>query len=362
MDAGAGCCHVWIPGNGPLRQMAEGYGLAHHLCDSPRLLRSNKLQMVIANGKFGHVLRRHGPGIMHVHWPHAYGALRYALRLSGLKRIVHVQIEEDPAGLRWALKDPPDMIITCAKYLVEYVRRFLPEIHQKRQRIVAVPNAVDTDQFFPTEKREAKCRIGARGVPLILVLANLAPHKGQETAIRAVAELKNRGMEVACWLAGVERDREGSYTIHLRSLISELGVEDRIQLLGYRNDTAELLQAADLFLLPSTHEGLPISILEAQATKVPVFAAPTAGIPEVVSEGETGFLIPAKDHIGYANSIQALLNNQTLYHRVAQNAFDQVRREYTWTAYFERIQHLYCELLNDGQTQPGANPVMDKFI
>src|SRR5262249_28602479 len=148
--------------------------------------------------------------------------------------------------------------------------------------IVAIPNAVDTTRFFAGDKATAKRGVGARcALPLVVMLANLAPHKGQETAIRAVALLKNRGTPVCLSLAGTVPRGAGDYSEHLRNLIRELEVTELVQLLGQRQDAPELLRAADLFLLPSTHEGLPLSILEAQASKVPVLAAPTAGVPEV---------------------------------------------------------------------------------
>jgi glycosyltransferase involved in cell wall biosynthesis len=120
---------------------------------------------------------------------------------------------------------------------------------------------------------------------LILLVANLAPHKGHkghETAIRAVAILKERGVNAWLWFAGIERGDSLEYTERLKTLCGELGVAGRVRFLGQRSDVPELLRAADFFLLPSTSEGLPLSILEAQASKVPVIAAPTAGIPEII--------------------------------------------------------------------------------
>jgi glycosyltransferase involved in cell wall biosynthesis len=177
------------------------------------------------------------------------------------------------------------------------------------------------------------------------MLANLAPHKGQETAIRAVALLKRQGVDLTCWLAGVERGGGGAYTERLRALIAETGVADRVRLLGQRGDTPELLRAADFFLLPSTREGLPLSILEAQATRVPVLAAPTAGVPEVVRDGETGFLIAAGDAEGYARRLQALLTSPELARQVAERAFARATREYSWSAFCRRVTVLYAELL-----------------
>jgi glycosyltransferase involved in cell wall biosynthesis len=177
------------------------------------------------------------------------------------------------------------------------------------------------------------------------MLANLAPHKGQETAIRASATLKKAGVNIVLWLAGIERGGGDRYTTHLRSLASELGVSDRIHFLGHRNDAPELLRAADLFLLPSTREGLPLTILEAQATKVPVLAAPTGGIPEVVINDETGFLIASEDVAGYAKLIDSLLDNPDLGYRIVKQAYARVMKEYCWEVYSERIWELYRALM-----------------
>jgi glycosyltransferase involved in cell wall biosynthesis len=177
------------------------------------------------------------------------------------------------------------------------------------------------------------------------MMANLAPHKGQETAIRAVAELRARGRDVECWLAGTERNGETTYQRLLQARVAELGVGDRVRFLGFRTDGRELIQAADFLLLPSTKEGLPLSVLEAQATKTPVLAAPTAGVPEVVAHGETGFLIAADDPQGYANAVEGLLANPGLFTHVTEQAYDRVRSKHGWPTYCDRVWQLYEELL-----------------
>jgi glycosyltransferase involved in cell wall biosynthesis len=267
--------------------------------------------------------------------------------------VAHVQIDEAIANLRWAFRLPPDLIITCARYLVDSVRRALPRSLQESQWIETVPNAVDTRRFHPGDKAGAKQRVGAAlSRPLALVVANLAPHKGQETAIRAVATLKQAGVPLECWLAGVERGGGTAYTDRLRTLIAELRVQDCVRLLGQRDDIDLLLRAADFFLLPSQHEGLPLSILEAQATRVPVLAAPTAGVPEIVSDGETGFLISARDADGYADRIRRLLTNPELADQVAERAFVRATRDFTWASHGERIIELYGELLERRRRRP----------
>ena len=353
--------HVWIPGDGPARKQAEVWKLVDHDYDLRASSSNRKFEPAIANLKIAYRLRSMGPGIVHVHGPYAYGALRLGLKVSGLKRVAHVQIDEVENGLRWAFKYPPDVIVTCARFLVENVRRSLAARHQDRQRIVAVPNAVDTTIFYPGRRIEAKVRIGAPpDVPLILMLANLAPHKGQETVIRTIALLKQRGVNALVWFAGIEREGGRTYTDHLLKLAGALEVTEQIKFLGYCEDSARLLRGADVFLLPSTREGLPLSILEAQASKVPVLAAPTPGACEVITHGETGFLI-AHDHAeGYADYVLRLLTKPALYHRVTENAYERVRSEYDWKTYCERTWQIYRELLDGCVDASSSRPMRNE--
>jgi len=340
--------YVWVPGTGSSKDRAQALNLTCHEYYGVRLFQSSKVALVIENVKIGRLLRRQSPGILHVHSPFYYKALQLGLMISGLKSVAHVQIEEGEEGLRWAFQNPPNVIITCAQFLVDHVRRALPEQYQIKQKIIAIPNAVDTEQFYPKNKEVAKDRIGApRGIPLALIVANLAPHKGQETAMRAIAILKQTGINVALWIVGGEREQKEIYTTYLSSLSRELEVDDRVRLLGYREDIPALLQAADFFLLPSEHEGLPLAILEAQATKVVVLAAPTAGIPEVVIDRETGFLVAAKNASGYADCLSNLLLDPSLYQRIVEKAYAKIVEEYNWKSYCEKVKGVYEQLLCD---------------
>jgi glycosyltransferase involved in cell wall biosynthesis len=341
--------NVWVPGRGPAWAEVEKLGLAPREYDGSSAFSGWRLRAAWTNWKLARSLRQVRPGLVHVHSPHFYGALRSAFRRSGLLRVVHVHLEHDEIGLRWAFRQPPEMIVTCARFLVEQVRSALPESCRATARIAAAPNAVDVVKFTPGYKRAVKEKIQAPPeVPLVLMLANLAPHKGQETAIRVASLLKSRGIHAAFWLAGTERGGEENYEARLKSLIDQGGVGDRVRLLGHRSDAPDLLRAADFFLLPSTREGLPLSVLEAQATKVPVLAAPTAGVPEVVRDGETGFLLAADDAEGYAHRLEVLIREPALARRVAEEAHATVVREHNWDAYCRRIDALYEELTQEG--------------
>lgn len=336
---------IWLPGgDGPAWREAERTGLRTRRIDVANATHSNILRAAFANGQFVRRLAALG-GVLHFHSTYLYGALRWGLKLSGQRRrIVHVHLEQDASALEWALREPPELVITCARFLEDQVRKALPARYQESQSIAVAPNCVDTDVYSPGDKLAAKQRVGAPlDAPLLLMLANLSPHKGQSTALKAVAQLKARGTYAECWLAGVDREESG-YETTLAAEAAALGVGDRVKFLGYRKDGPELLRAADVFLLPSTREGLPLSVLEAQATRVPVVAAPTAGVPEVIEHGVTGMLVSAQDFEGYASSIEALLTQRNFYERVAANAYRQARNEHHRSAYMNHVAELVEDL------------------
>jgi len=345
-----GSASVWLPGSGRAAEKARELQLPTRYHNMPDIRRQSKLRRAAMNVQTGIRLRRQRPGILHVHSLLTYAALPIACALSGLKRIVHVHSEQDAETIRWAFRRPPELIITCARFLADQVQAALPEQSQRTTRLVAVPNCIETDLYRPGDRCATKQQVGAPpNRPLLLMLANLTPHKGQTTAIHATAELKQRGIDVLCWLGGVERDQQGGFQKQLEELIAARGVADRVRLLGFRSDGATLLRAADFFLLPSMREGLPLSVLEAQASGVPVLAAPSAGTREIIDDGATGYLIAADDAMSYADRIARLLEQPETYRRIAEQARRQCVHAHSMDAFVRQIWELYAGLIDCGQ-------------
>jgi len=113
------------------------------------------------------------------------------------------------------------------------------------------------------------------------------------------------------------------------------------------------MRAADVFLLPSTHEGLPISILEAQATRTAVVASPEPGIREIIEPERTGFLVAPDNPLGYADRIETLLAKPDLYAHLTARAFDRVVQRYNWKAFADRLVHVYLHMASSAKLSPG---------
>lgn len=333
---------AWVPGPGPAAEALERSGVPWHAYSLDSLKRGGVWQLAALGSMWRRL--RHAGALVHVHNPTVYGLLSPMLERLGARAAVQFHIDPTEEEVRWALRKPPAVVMTCSKHIAAQVR----EINTRAGRdipVVPVQNAIDLTRYTPGSRLDAKRLVGAPlDRPLVLMMANLAAHKGQVTAVHAVRYLRDRGVLVDCWLAGEDREDGKRFEASLRTLVQELGVADRVSFLGFRTDGPELLRAADFFLLPSTHEGLPLSVLEAQASGTLVLASPIPGNREVIADGETGFLIDPQNHEGYAARIAALVSDRAAYERVTAAALERVRSEHSWTTYVDRTWQVYREI------------------
>ena len=161
-----------------------------------------------------------------------------------------------------------------------------------RCRPLVLPNAgraVEDEQQVP--QRRSSLANGAAKLRLLYV-GRLRIRKGVEVLLHAVSRLVQRGVDVQLRLAG-----DGERTESLEALNRELGLQSQVTFLGRcdRSQLTDEFRSSDALVVPSTYEGMPLVILEAMSHGLPVVASAVSGIPEVVLDGETGWLVPAED-------------------------------------------------------------------
>lgn len=333
---------VVVPGGGAAAGTLRALGLEPRVFDLDGLLGRARLRSarealrIIGGPPYG---RRR---LLHFHAPFLHGAVWPAARAAGLRSIVHVHLDYGVQALEWSLRSPPDTVVACAAFLRPRLVDATPAARREGLDIRVIRNAVDTDAFRPNERGAARAAAGlpAKGFTAAIV-ANLSPHKGQCTAIRCIGELGRRGREATLLVAGRSRDTRSDFPARLVALAESLGVAQRVRFLGQRDDVATLLQACDAVLLPSTNEGLPLSLLEAQACGAVVIAAPTAGVPEIVEDGVTGFLVPADDVTGYADRLAMLMDDPGVARDVSRRARERVEAAHGWHAYERAWERVY---------------------
>ena len=210
-----------------------------------------------------------------------------------------------------------------------------------RARVEIVHNGIPPPRPAPHADAAAR-RAAARaalgippGLPLVVAVGNLYAVKDHATLLRALARLPDARVAIA---------GRGEQEASLRRLAAELGLCERVHLLGLRDDVETVLAAADLFVQPSRSEGLPLAVLEAMASGLPVVATRVGGIPEAVADGETGLLVPPGDPAALATALARVLDAEDRGAAMGRAGRERAA-EFSVARMADRYQQIYARLL-----------------
>ena len=188
-------------------------------------------------------------------------------------------------------------------------------------RIHVAYNGMD----FAEDKIQPAVKKDSWGSPTLVCVANVHPRKGILYLVQAVAQLQDRFPGLRALLIGND-NTDGEFD----KQAAEQGLSNTYQFLGFQSDVRPLLLAADLFVLPSIAiEGMPTSILEAMANRVPVVATDVGGTSELVLDQQTGLLCPPADPDSLATAIAKLLDSPELATELSNNAYTHVKTNHT---------------------------------
>lgn len=206
-----------------------------------------------------------------------------------------------------------DFVVTIS----ETNRRYLSEIAIGcANKIFVVYNGIDLSHFAPNGAR-------TKDPFTIICVARLVEKKGLSVLVEACRYLVDRNVEFQCWIVG-----KGALRPHLKQLIQRWNLGDTVHLLGPHSQSEVLARYHDahLFVLPcivgsdGDRDGLPVSIVEALATGLPVVTTPVTGIPEVVRDRQNGLLVPERDPQALADAIESVIGDPRQYEHLQANA------------------------------------------
>jgi len=185
-------------------------------------------------------------------------------------------------------------------------------------RVLVVPNGVPDpleERHGQPPARDGGQRIGSVG--------RLSIEKGMDVLVRAFALVAREVPHSELVIVGDGAEREA-----LEALTKELSLTDHVQFLGQRADVWDQLARLDVFVLPSRSEGMPMALLEAMATALPVVSTAVGGIPEALVDGRNGLLVPAEDPKALAVAIVRVLGDRSLAERLGQAARSTFEQRY----------------------------------
>ena len=273
------------------------------------------------------LMRAEKPDLVHAHMPISGFLGRLAARITDVPRVAYTShgfLFNQPGSVarrggalaaeflagRWT-----DIFLTVSEAEARDARRW-----RISRSPVTVGNGRNPDIFRPNPENRAALR-AAFGVPdnrvVIITVARLVRHKGFSELAAAMAAVP--GAEL--WVVGdrLPTDRGPD----METILRGAGLGDRLRLLGMRDDVPALLTAADIFVLASQFEGLPMSVIEAMLSALPVVACDIRGPREQVMVGQTGLLVPPADAPALATALRLLVDDPPL--RIAMGAAGRLR-------------------------------------
>lgn len=226
------------------------------------------------------------------------------------------------------------------QYLLERAPRVPPD------KIKVVHCGIEPEKYGGPRQADASGFQTGRGGPTAVCVASLQPYKGIKYLVRACAVVARSVEGFRCLVVGEGADRP-----ELEALISGLGLSETVILLGARpqHEVAAMLGAADLFVLPSVvapsgqMEGIPVALMEAMASRLPVVSTRLSGIPELVEDGQSGLLVPPADEAALADALTALCLDPGLRRRMGERGREKVAAEFELGASAARLRELFDE-------------------
>jgi glycosyltransferase involved in cell wall biosynthesis len=281
--------------------------------------------------------------VIHSHLEFSNELAVLAARSLGRDRpavIIHVHNYPDRhySGFhRWAgrkLASRADLFLALSASIATSIRSAFGEVG----RLEIVPNTIDATWLERGQKaRGAERR--ASGAMAIGTVARLTPQKSVHDLIEAMPHVLRARPEARLTIVG-----DGPLRRDLEERCRRIRVADSVTFTGILPDVADAYAGFDVFVLPSTHEGMPMALLEAMAMGVPVVGTRVPGITELIEHERTGLCVPHGDPKALADAVLRLLADDALAGRLSIAARERVRHGYTRDAAARRIEELYADL------------------
>lgn len=285
-------------------------------------------------------LRKHGVQHLHNHLGDASGTVAMlAAKLAGIGYSITVHgphLFFDP--LHWALPEKlrHSRFIACISHYCQS-QLMLFSKPEDWLRLTIVHCGVDPDQYSVQAVRGSATQL--------LYVGRLAAEKGLLILLESLHQMRNMQVPVHLTLVGDGEDRD-----LLEQRVAQMGLRDMVHFAGFANEAGvrAYLQAADVFVLPSFAEGVPVSLMEAMACGVPVVSTYVGGINELVEPEVTGMLVPASDATALALTLNKLLSNPELRQQLARKGRERVEESYHLGRQIQKLSSLFEKAIVQG--------------
>lgn len=252
---------------------------------------------------------------VHCHSPMGGVLARLAAKAVGLSPVIYTahgfHFYKGAPIINWLFYYPvekflaryTDVLITINQEDYSRANKF------KAKNIMNIPGiGVDTNRFnnFTTHRGKKREELGISDDDVVLLsIGEMIKRKNHETALKALAKAERKN--IVYLICG-----KGELECYLKDLTNTLGIKNKVQFLGFRNDISEICAASDVFIFPSYQEGLPVSVMEAMSAGLPIICSKIRGNNDLIEDSKGGYLFSPDDVGGFAKAIQRLAEDKML--------------------------------------------------
>ena len=208
--------------------------------------------------------------------------------------------------------------------------------------ILVVPNGIDLEKFKNLSRKDIREILKIKdNENIITFVGTLRPVKGVKYLIKAMELIVKKNENAKLMLVGDGEERE-----ELESLVEEFGLKERVKFVGrvQNEEIPQYMAASDVLVLPSLSEGFPVTILEAMASGLSIVATKVGGLPEIVKDGENGFLVEPNNYGQIAEKVILLLEDEELRYKISKNNKERTKR-YSWGHAVDKLEEIYQSFL-----------------
>ncbi len=239
--------------------------------------------------------------------------------------------------------------IAISEWMRKRIWLYFPRLNQTRVRVI--PNSVDTKVFTPDPKE---------GEPEnILFTGRFVSAKGLTFLADAIPAVVNKHPNATFTFIG-----PGNFQPYLNQILAHNVPTQNVRVVGYVKDQEAVLEyyrRCDISVVPTLYENLPTRVLEAMACGKPVIATNVSAIPEVITSGENGILVPPRSTEALANAINGLLDDRNLMKRIGTRARKSVESQFDWDVNARKVASFYGELVQNAQDlRTRKHPIREK--
>ncbi|WP_419174470.1 glycosyltransferase [Desulfosediminicola sp.] len=301
--------------------------------------------------RFARSLKKHKIDLIHSHGYKASVFAFCAKLLNGIPVIAtcHLWFADTKQPLKKRLMIALEKLIYRTFPIIvavsEDIKRMLVDSGVNERQIRIVHNGIVlsdhvTLPFSDKQRLKEQLGLGEKDI-CVFNVGRLTAQKGQDSLIYAAGYVKGINTQVKFYIAG-----EGTLRESLQEKINTLELGDTVHLLGFRDDIPNLLQVADLFVLPSLDEGMPIALLEAVANRVPVLTTAVGDIPKLIVADKTGIILSSNEPVSLGKEILTILDDHQKQQALVEQAWDRFISSFSSQTMSKHYHYLYRSIIN----------------